>query len=72
MDFEKELKQLINRYSIENESDTPDFILAQYVRVCLNAFNEASNAREKWYGRPPVASALALLTHHIKLRKNNV
>jgi hypothetical protein len=53
LDFEKELKQLINRYSVENESDTPDFILAQYVMLCLNAFNEASNAREKWYGRGP-------------------
>ena len=27
-DFETELTQLLNRYSIENRSNTPDFILA--------------------------------------------
>lgn len=48
--FQKELESLINRYSIENESDTPDFILAQYVRACLTAFATASNARQRWYG----------------------
>ena len=51
MDFIKELEHLINVCSIENESNTPDFILAQYVRHCLDAFNKACNARERWYGR---------------------
>jgi hypothetical protein len=50
MEFEKKLKILINTNSIENESNTPDFILAQYIRNCLNAFNDACNSREKWYG----------------------
>ena len=49
--FEKNLERLINRHSIENGSNTPDFILAEYLRTCLNAFNSASRAREKWYGR---------------------
>lgn len=47
--FEKELEQLINCHSIENESDTPDFILAQYIRKCLDAWNESTRARDKWY-----------------------
>lgn len=51
MEFEKELETIINICNVENESNTPDFILAQYIRNCLNAFNEACNAREKWYGR---------------------
>ncbi len=50
-DFEKELGRLINRYSVENESNTPDFILAQYMRECLDAFNKASNRREQWFGK---------------------
>ena len=54
MKFEKELQTLINRCNIENESNTPDFILAQYIRNCLNAFNKACNSREKWYGREQV------------------
>lgn len=49
--FEKELEQLINRYSLENESDTPDFILADYLRACLETFNNTTKARENWYGR---------------------
>lgn len=49
--FENELQHLINRYSKENGSDTPDFILAEYMNNCLLAFNQAIEAREKWYGR---------------------
>ncbi len=50
-EFEKELCILINRHSQENNSDTPDFILAKYLFWCLQNFNEAVNHREKWYGR---------------------
>jgi hypothetical protein len=48
--FERELEQLINRHSVENQSATPDFILAQYLRGCLEAWTVASLARDKWYG----------------------
>lgn len=54
--FVKELEQLINKYSIENESDTPDFILAEYIRGVLNAFNKTIGKREAWYGRKPQQS----------------
>jgi len=47
--FEKELELLLNKHSIENKSDTPDFILAEYIGNALNAFNDATNLREKWY-----------------------
>jgi hypothetical protein len=40
----------INRSSVENCSNTPDFILAAFLTQCLEAFERASNAREKWYG----------------------
>lgn len=49
-EFTEELRSLINRFSKENDSNTPDFILAGYILVCLEAFNEATRAREKWYG----------------------
>lgn len=51
--FEKELENLINRYSIENASNTPDFILARYMAGCLSNFNETVRRREVWYGRDP-------------------
>jgi len=50
--FLGELEQLINKYSQENQSNTPDFILAGYLEDCLKAYNMAVQAREKWYGRP--------------------
>lgn len=51
MTFEKELENLINSYSKENDSDTPDFILAKYLIDCLDAWNNATEQREAWYGR---------------------
>lgn len=50
--FERELVGLINRYSQENESDTPDYILANYLLDCLAAYNRALQIRERWYSRP--------------------
>jgi hypothetical protein len=47
--FKKELEHLINKYSQENASNTPDFILANYLNACLEAFNVASQQREAWY-----------------------
>jgi len=49
--FKKELEHLINSKSLENSSNTPDFILADYLADCLAIFDKTVNAREKWYGR---------------------
>lgn len=49
--FSRELTNLLNRYSKENISNTPDFILASYIESCLQAFNQAVVSRESWYGR---------------------
>ncbi len=48
--FAEELEQLINKYSVENASDTPDFILAQYLCDCLNAYAKTIAKRDKWWG----------------------
>lgn len=53
MTFEKELAALINKYSVENASNTPDWILAQYVVACLLAWATATQQRETWYDRDP-------------------
>ena len=50
--FESELAHLLNRYSQENASNTPDWILAQYLLGCLTAWEAAIQQREEWYGRP--------------------
>lgn len=51
--FEVDLGHLINRYSQENASGTPDWILAQFLLGCLSVFNSTIKQREKWYGRAP-------------------
>jgi hypothetical protein len=48
--FAKELESVISKYSQENNSNTPDFILAEYLVNSLANFNYVSNMREKWYG----------------------
>lgn len=47
--FLAELEELINKHSIESESDTPDFILARYLRGCLDTFELTIHARDVWY-----------------------
>lgn len=49
--FKKELRKLINSKSKENESNTPDFILAMYLNDCLKSFNKAIVTREAFYNR---------------------
>jgi hypothetical protein len=49
--LENDISKLLNSYSAENDSNTPDFILAQYLMACLAAFNVAVQQRETWYGR---------------------
>jgi hypothetical protein len=49
--FVRDIEEIINRHSQENNSHTPDFILAEYIKSCLRAFDTAVNTREHWYGR---------------------
>ena len=55
MPFLKDLEDLINLYSQEDGSNTPDFILANYLARCLEAFDMATRERETWYGQGPTA-----------------
>lgn len=48
-EFRKELASLINRYSAENGSNTPDFILVDYLMACLKTFDGTVNARDRWW-----------------------
>jgi hypothetical protein len=47
-EFEKELAGLINKYSLENGSDTPDFFLAEYLTNCLAVFDHTMKKRKNW------------------------
>lgn len=49
--LKEHLRQAINRLSMESGSDTPDFILAEFLVECLTSYDKAVVAREKWHGR---------------------
>jgi hypothetical protein len=51
--FRQGLTDLINRESKEKGSGTPDFILAEYLSDCLDAFDKAQSSRAGWYGERP-------------------
>jgi hypothetical protein len=48
-DFNTALKHLIHHYSRETASDTPDFILANYLEDCLLIWDQTIQRRNKWY-----------------------
>lgn len=49
-ELRKSIERAINQHCAENGSNTPDFILAEYLTDCLAAFDKAANARQKWHG----------------------
>lgn len=50
MTFQKELEALINRHSMDNECNTPDFLLAEYLVACLAAYKGLKSANDHWHG----------------------
>ena len=48
--FREDLAGCINRYSMENKSNTPDYVLAHFLEKALQAFDHATNLRTEWYG----------------------
>jgi hypothetical protein len=53
-EFTKELCTLINRCSLENGSNTPDFVLAEYLTGCLQLLDTAAQAKQKLNYSPKV------------------
>jgi hypothetical protein len=49
MSFHEELIHLINCHSMENGSNTPDYLLASFLMGCLNVFNDTVRYRDMWY-----------------------
>jgi hypothetical protein len=45
--FRRELTSLLNRYSMEGESDTQDFLLADYLMLCLTALEKTIRDRKR-------------------------
>ena len=48
--FEKELESLINKHSIENEADMPDFILAGMICRMIEGMGASNKQNLDWHG----------------------
>ena len=48
--FKHDLAKLINLYSLESVSNTPDFIIAEYLTNTLIEFDKLMQSRDNWYG----------------------
>jgi hypothetical protein len=46
--FMRDVREIINRNSLEQGSNTPDFIIARYLRDCLMAWDYAAQSRAIW------------------------
>lgn len=49
-DFKKELTTLINRHSIENEWDMPDFLMAQVICQFIESVGPTFKKALDWHG----------------------
>ena len=49
--MQRTIEHAINRSCGENDSNTPDFILAQFLMDCFDAFTLCSQSREQWFGK---------------------
>lgn len=50
-EFRQKLAALINEHCLDNDSDTPDFVLAEHLTRSLESLNATIVRREQWYGR---------------------
>jgi len=48
--LEKDLAEVLNKHSADNDAETPDYILAVYLVSCLKAFKRAVIWRESVTG----------------------
>lgn len=49
--LKKEIAGLLNKYSQENRSNTPDYMLADFMLGCLNVYENTIRSRTEWFER---------------------
>ena len=45
----RDIARVVNMYSLEQESQTPDYILAEYMLKSLSDLNRLMRDRDYWY-----------------------
>jgi hypothetical protein len=49
--LEQRISELLNEFCEENHSNTPDWVLAKFLKGSLDQFHLCTNLREQYYGR---------------------
>lgn len=70
--FKTELSNLLNKHSLENNSDTPDYLLAQYLDNCLINYVETVTMRDNWHSEDKQSGAPAQDFYKSKLTEEKV
>jgi len=63
----KHFERFVNCHSLENDGDTPDFILAEYLVSCLETYNKTVRRRDQWYGHETMSAGVQMLSATITL-----
>jgi hypothetical protein len=59
--FRRELEELLNRHSMENGSNTPEYVLGDFLAGCLDVFDRAVSIRSMYYGTEKAEEAVTVL-----------
>lgn len=51
-EFRRELAEVLNRHGVDDQAETPDFILADLLADLIPAIRNARTATAKWMGQP--------------------
>lgn len=51
--FRLELEILISRFSLENEGNIPDYMIADYLVSCFETLSKTVKAQNNWFGFKP-------------------
>ena len=51
--FKKDLSGLINAFGLDNDANTPDYILADYLMDCFNVYRATKEANDRWHSSEP-------------------
>lgn len=58
--FQRELSQLLNKYSLDNACNTPDFMLAGMLTEQLETYRRVTEANIHWHEPAPIGQAASI------------
>ena len=66
------IEEVINIFSLEQGSDTPDYILADYLVDCLMAYDKALQNRDQYYNGKCIENPAVISVEEAQINVNNI